>query len=445
MSIRDKLSQLVPSQLPEFIKEEYPQFVAFLQAYYRFLEQDQNPQELLQNIRSYNDIDRTVDSFIQFFKKNYLTQLPSNVLSDPALLVKNIKDLYSNKGNERSFTVLLGMLLNKKVEFYYPGRSILIASDGKWVQQVSIFVRVLTGNPSDIVGQRVNIISQDQILDTTFIKEKKEVLETIEGVESISTTAFELVIDNTTNPTINIGNFIESGTFRGEVIATTTLVNVLDGGTNFRVGQTFTLISGDGRRSVIRIAEIGTAGTITKIEFIRFGIGYESNFLFSFAPGAEQVNASVFFISGDTLFTSDIQEGFTDRGFVNRYNFTSSESPYCDLSYCGDVLRTFFNDTRESTGAVGDTATVEVRLGSKAKYPGYFATNEGFLSDDVKLQDRDFYQPYSYVLELDEQLKKYKQAVLDILHPAGTKLFGNYVITNEISNSLAGELTVETL
>ena len=34
-----KISNLVRNQVPEFVREEYPTFVAFLQAYYEFLEQ----------------------------------------------------------------------------------------------------------------------------------------------------------------------------------------------------------------------------------------------------------------------------------------------------------------------------------------------------------------------------------------------------------------------
>ena len=34
-------SLLVPSQLPEFVRDEYPTFVTFLEAYYEFLEKKQ--------------------------------------------------------------------------------------------------------------------------------------------------------------------------------------------------------------------------------------------------------------------------------------------------------------------------------------------------------------------------------------------------------------------
>jgi len=68
--IKEKLSTLVQSQLPEFVRSDYSTFVSFLEAYYEFLEQDQSSQELIQNALQYSDIDRTVPSFVQYFLKS---------------------------------------------------------------------------------------------------------------------------------------------------------------------------------------------------------------------------------------------------------------------------------------------------------------------------------------------------------------------------------------
>ena len=84
-----KTSLLVNKQVPEYVREEYPIFISFLEAYYEFLEQDQNAQELLQNSRSYSDIDRTIDSFIEYFLKQYSNDIPRDVLYNKKALVKN--------------------------------------------------------------------------------------------------------------------------------------------------------------------------------------------------------------------------------------------------------------------------------------------------------------------------------------------------------------------
>ena len=64
MSItKPKISSIVASQLPEFIRNDYPTFVAFLEAYYEYLETTQA------DLFTIRDLDKTLDSFIEFFQK----------------------------------------------------------------------------------------------------------------------------------------------------------------------------------------------------------------------------------------------------------------------------------------------------------------------------------------------------------------------------------------
>ena len=51
--IQNKLSILIEDQLPDFIQSDYDMFVKFLKAYYEFLEQNNQAQEVLQNINKY--------------------------------------------------------------------------------------------------------------------------------------------------------------------------------------------------------------------------------------------------------------------------------------------------------------------------------------------------------------------------------------------------------
>lgn len=427
--IKDKLSKLVPSQLPEFIQNDYATFTAFVQAYYEFLEQDQGAQELLQNIFSYNDVDRTVSSFLEYFKKFYIPEIPTSNLADPGLLLKNIKDLYTNKGNEKSYNLLMRLLFNKAVEFDYPGRRVLIASDGRWNQDVTIFVEILVGDSDDIINNRVSVVTEDIVRDTTTVKRKKDVIVLEGDAEVISTSIFEYVLDNSNDVKVEIGDYIEFTNFRGRVVATTTDADVIDGGSGFRIGQTFNLISGDGRRSVVRIKGVSTGGVITQVEFIQFGVNYESTFLASFSAEETEVTPNIFLISGGTIYLTDRTNGFIDQGTINLYDYAYDANGFAfDPTFCGPVLRTFYYDSREASA---DEAILQINLGAKASYPGYFKTNQGFLSDDIYLQNRDFYQQYAYVLRIDEQLKDYKKAVLDILHPVGMKLFGEYTIYEE--------------
>ena len=69
-----KTSLLVPSQLPEFIRDnpDYNNFVLFLQAYYEWLEQNNNITDRTKNLLNYKDVDATTSEFTQYFYNDFL-------------------------------------------------------------------------------------------------------------------------------------------------------------------------------------------------------------------------------------------------------------------------------------------------------------------------------------------------------------------------------------
>ena len=58
----NKTSLLIPSQLPEFIRDDpsYQNFSLFLQAYYEWMEQSGNVTDASKNLTNYWDIDNKV-------------------------------------------------------------------------------------------------------------------------------------------------------------------------------------------------------------------------------------------------------------------------------------------------------------------------------------------------------------------------------------------------
>ena len=64
----NKISTLVEYQLPQFIRDEHPVFVEFLQKYYEFLEQPGNPVYELKKFENNYDIDTTREYLLKYFK-----------------------------------------------------------------------------------------------------------------------------------------------------------------------------------------------------------------------------------------------------------------------------------------------------------------------------------------------------------------------------------------
>ena len=65
---------------------------------------------------------------------------------------------------------------------------------------------------------------------------------------------------------------------------------------------------------------------------------------------------------------------------------------------------------------------------------GYWRSNDGMLSSDKYLLDSDFYQEYSYQIISRIPFDKYKESVLDVLHVAGTRLFGAVELESTVSS-----------
>lgn len=77
---------------------------------------------------------------------------------------------------------------------------------------------------------------------------------------------------------------------------------------------------------------------------------------------------------------------------------------------------------------LGDgTANAELTIVTGViSYPGRYINDDGHLSGYNFLEDRDYYQPFSYVVKVDETTNRYRQVVKNLTHPAGTKMFGEY-------------------
>lgn len=436
--IKERLSTLVSSQLPEFVQGDYPTFVAFLEAYYQFLEQDQGAHELLQNARSYNDIDRTVDSFVEYFLKQYCNDIPRTALYNKKALIKNIQDLYNNKGNEKSYRLLFRILYNKEIEFFYPRTQVLKASDGKWVQRTSFFMKTLVGDGLNIVNNNI-LISSSTTEYPILITSRKNAMSST----GVSSDIHEYFFDNIKNVPINIGDIIEyTNKFKGEVIGVPTSASVTKSGSGFNVGDILTLTSGPGKLAKLKVTKTNTTGGIVNVQFINFGIDYIGNFYNFFSPIYGKKQYPQFDFSNNNASISDKFNGFIENGTITKPSY--SAEMYFAEDYQGELILNFFNSTSSidqnniltSSEGTGSDAAIFIKNGSKAIYPGYYESSDGFLSETNFLSDRDYYQPFSYVIKIDELLLQYKKVVLDILHPSGTKLFGELLFDTKIDTIL---------
>jgi hypothetical protein len=449
--MRINTSSLIPNQLPDFVRSDYPTFIAFVEAYYEYLDNQGV------DLKSLRDLDTTIDSFIQYFKRELAINLPAEITVDERFLLQHIKDQYLAKGSEGSFKLLFRLLYNKNVTVNYPGRQMLRASDGRWQQDVSIFVNVTLGDPADIDGKLVDVVKPNKTFKL-LIDRRQYVEVEIARVVQLSANTFEFFIDRKYFGEIEVGDEIRyKQLFVGKIVSTTSRLQISQAGEGFTPGQLFELKTGSGVRSIVKVTRVGANGEILSAEFIKFGIGYTTDFSVSvnatndyYTSTNESLLTSTLITAGNIAIT-DVTRGFGEQGYVNTVNYaydviSGVVSPPWDGSYAGEVIREF--SAQASQGVVVSTlqdAIFKVSLGSLAKYPGYYSTNDGFLDDAIYIQDSRYYQAFSYVLKLDERLDSYKTAVKTMVHPAGTALFGEFEIQNNFDISVELESLVKSL
>ena len=127
-----KTSLLINRQVPEFIREDHPLFISFLEAYYEFLETEQGTQnndltKISKDLRYLSDIDTSLDAFESNFLNSYANLIPKDITVDKAFLIKNVLPLYLAKGSPRSFQFLFRMFFNQEVELKFGKDQILKA------------------------------------------------------------------------------------------------------------------------------------------------------------------------------------------------------------------------------------------------------------------------------------------------------------------------------
>ena len=164
----NKVSLLINRQVPEFVRDEYPLFITFLEAYYEYLETKQGTQlndltSVSKKLKNFSDVDDSIEDFEQQFFNSFATYLPKDVTVDKAFLIKNVLPIYLSKGSEGSFKLLFRMLFSEELELIYPKNNILRASDGKWtvdnILRIDTDIRSVytaTGNTSFSLAQQVN-------------------------------------------------------------------------------------------------------------------------------------------------------------------------------------------------------------------------------------------------------------------------------------------------
>lgn len=423
--IEKRISSLVSKHIPEFTRTQNPLFVKFLRYYYEFIEQDFNAQELLQNINSYADIDRTVPSFVYYFLQNYGSKIPSSALIDKKFLVKKLNDLYQSKGSETSFKTLFRLLYDEEVSVSYPFENVLRPSDGLFVTKQCVGVTTVEGDPEKITNRYLTYDYNGARFETPIVDYKT----LTNGVTEIQLDPTKKATDYVPGEFVYVYDKNKNILFKGNIQPTINSYSILTQGSGFRVGQIFTVNYGSATGALVRVQKVSSNTGVSQIKFVNFGYGYPDNLdvnILADEKSSKIVEPKVSSTRG-TTDTLTLYSANNNTYFSSNYLDTTSQ-------YTGTVILTSSTDgnildVSNVTSAVSsEVCTLLFRTGGLAKYPGSYVSSRGFVSEfDVRLEDNLLNQPYAYQVQNNLDISKFYNIVIDLIHPSGFLLFNNIV------------------
>lgn len=430
MATNEKLSLLAGRAVPRFVKEEYPQFLNFIKAYFEYLERDGGEYDVVANMTNIMDIDKSVDAFLFDFKQTYMRDFPDTLAVDIRFIIKKIKDFYTAKGTEKSFEFLFRTIFDTPVEFYYPKTDILRASSGSWIQPYYIIPEKLAGQSTNpdlfaLVDQKIQGLQSGA---TAYIDERK--LLTIDFPELIPNASFTLP-DNpwktygvaTTEhfPATSILKLIRNDASVNNASGMTAEISVSDStycDLKFDI-EKFENHSNTAKLEVyvdtVKVGEITRSGlhSFEKVKVnkdakstIKIEMVGDLTWSVNFKSISLKNNAAVLLVYGSSLVE-----------IVGE--FIAGEE-------CKVISPRVDSNTGKPLPAIPNfRIKKEIRKQSAIIRPkGRYADTNGHLSSGKKLQDSNYYQDFSYELISEIPVRFYDEVVKRLVHPAGFKMFG---------------------
>src|SRR5690625_509081 len=156
ISLKPNTVDVITSQTPEYVRESFPHFVQFLKGYYEWLETKGNPYYQLGHHLDYLNFKKSVDEYTELLKKEYLNNIPSNLLENDVLFIEWSKKLNLSIGSKESYKFLFQMMFGESsTDIYLPKENILRVSDGNWIHGQNKILVTNPGDPDRLLHRRI--------------------------------------------------------------------------------------------------------------------------------------------------------------------------------------------------------------------------------------------------------------------------------------------------
>ena len=367
-----------------------------------------------------------IDEFSKMLDVNQLfTQNQDSI----ALILKNIKHLYTSKGTEEALSYLLKASQGVEAEVTYPYENVLRPSDSKWEQLIAITVKTIDGElPEEVNSIRIydNVETTNGVV-TSGRKFKDYSVSSIEQFPHNGIVRFYLTRtpDFVGNPPYKVDCFRDDGStgYYGEIVDNISNVRVVNGGKGWQVGQIFIVYEQNGW-------------------FVN-NYSYDNElFPWSYRHTKKEQDKDY----GEHGVTTEVRPKVKPTICkVTVVDDMTGAIKHAEIIQLGDyvaptknnyitVSPLFFEEGTEEEAKYH--ATLAFDFGQYSKMPGRWFSDSGQLSNqNIVLQDSYYYQQFSYDIVTTVNSMFYEH-LAQSMHPAGTKMFTTYVAETDLDASL---------
>jgi len=388
IDVENTISQLVANQFPDFYKEEGELFVAFVKAYYEWLETKefyvdlnddgvketlvQNPSSTTFNSRKladYRDIDNTIDDFILSFKNKYLSNIQFNVATNKQLFIKNALEFYRAKGSSRAIDLFFKLVYGLEARVYTPSDDVFRLSDNEWTDER--YLEMLP-DPSNInfVGKQVfGTVSGASAFGEKLIRIKRgslyiEVLY-LSGLNgNFQTDELVVAFDE-----VELGG----KQFRNRMIGSLSSFEIQASQDGFIVGEEVAVKDGKGKKGVAVVTAVRNAVGVVDFNLIDGGWGYSNDAQIIGSKRTLRFDEIKNFENEDFFFQTQPFEIFnTVKQDLHRFYLNTSNTTSTDAALALELGTELYITANDD---IGNTVVWEGTLVDKSTADGYLVLN----------------------------------------------------------------------
>ena len=441
--IEKKIAPLIEQQFPSFYRDEGANFVAFVKAYYEWMESSNNALYQAKRLTDYRDIDTTTDAFIVYFKEKYLKNIQFDVASNKELLVKNSLDLYRSKGTQQSIDLFFKLVYGTSADVKYPAEKVLRLSDGVYEKPEYLEVTYAPENVNYVGKQVVGQLSGAKAFVEKFIRRKA-------GYGWVNLLYISGRSGNFRNGEViglSINNQPTFASTNAKLVGSLKRVSIQSTGRDFKVGDIVSF--SDSIRGIggfARVESVSSSTGVVDFIFIDGGFGYTldstslvSEKILNVTDIKADIDGQTFYKLFEEAVQPSINVSYSTAAIVNTDAITNAnpvvgKSVYRyhsngDIKAEGMILEANATSTTNgfiTIGYVSGAFSTEDETGSKETY--YIGANDTSLQAETLLD----------VTTISGQLMNITETyTLKVTASSGTFVAGQNVIQSDTNGTFA--------